>query len=39
MRIKSKVLFKENHTLKSFLESTTIPEKKTIVDVPEVDKN
>ena len=37
--LKSKVLLQgELHTYKSFLESTTIPEKKTIVDVPEVEE-
>ena len=37
--LKSKVLLQgELHTYKSFLESTTIPEKKTIVEVPDVDE-
>ena len=37
--LKSKVLLQgELHTYKSFLESTTIPEKKTIVDVPDVEE-
>ena len=36
--LKSKVLLQgELHTYKSFLESTTIPKKKTIVEVPDVD--
>ncbi len=37
--LKRKVLLQgELHTYKSFLESTTIPEKKTIVEVPDVDE-
>ena len=37
--LKNKVLLQgELHTYKSFLESTTIPEKKTIVDVPDVEE-
>ena len=37
--LKRKVLLQgESHTYKSFLESTTIPEKKTIVEVPDVDE-
>ena len=36
--LKSKVLLQgELHTYKSFLESTTIPEKKIIIEVPDVD--
>ena len=37
--LKSKVLLQgELHTYESFLESTTIPDKKTIIEVPDVDE-